>query len=367
MLSVTARLALNDAIVACWAPASGKVTPQKFRAGHGGVPSSQLVATMRRALVVFLLLAAVSPQPRYACRAVNGSAAAGAEGQCLRDESEDLDGSFVVRFTRYERTPALEALLLGVWPNRGDWTVIERRNAASAYPTDFLVVRLPHGPQRAAMVRAALALAAVRGITKQTQLHAALLARKPSSDPAAGEDAQSSCGGEVCTAAPPKFRTREILNDRDAAGRRPNPQRPSVADMLGARELWAQGLRGQGARVAVFDTGLMEHHPHFKNVKVRAAQPARSAARASAASWAECQGRRGARSEASAARLTAHAQDRTNWTTEPTLADNVGHGTFVAGVIASQVARRPQPSSPAHSRGCGGAGAAAVSGNGARR
>ena len=29
-------------------------------------------------------------------------------------------------------------------------------------------------------------------------------------------------------------------------------------------------------------------------------------------------------------------QERTNWTNEDTLNDNLGHGTFVAGVIASQ-------------------------------
>ncbi|EMP41243.1 Membrane-bound transcription factor site-1 protease [Chelonia mydas] len=49
-----------------------------------------------------------------------------------------------------------------------------------------------------------------------------------------------------------------------------------------------------GVRVAVFDTGLSEKHPHFKNVK-----------------------------------------ERTNWTNERTLDDGLGHGTFVAGVIAS--------------------------------
>lgn len=29
-------------------------------------------------------------------------------------------------------------------------------------------------------------------------------------------------------------------------------------------------------------------------------------------------------------------QERTNWTNEDTLNDNLGHGTFVAGVISSQ-------------------------------
>ena len=51
---------------------------------------------------------------------------------------------------------------------------------------------------------------------------------------------------------------------------------------------------GTGVKVAVFDTGLAKTHPHFKKIK-----------------------------------------ERTNWTSEKTLDDGLGHGTFVAGVIAS--------------------------------
>ena len=54
------------------------------------------------------------------------------------------------------------------------------------------------------------------------------------------------------------------------------------------------GITGAGVKVAVFDTGLSKKHPHFKRIK-----------------------------------------ERTNWTNEKTLEDGLGHGTFVAGVIAS--------------------------------
>jgi membrane-bound transcription factor site-1 protease len=47
-------------------------------------------------------------------------------------------------------------------------------------------------------------------------------------------------------------------------------------------------------RIGIFDTGLAEAHPHFR-----------------------------------------HIRERTNWTTEKSLDDGLGHGTFVAGVIAS--------------------------------
>ncbi len=52
---------------------------------------------------------------------------------------------------------------------------------------------------------------------------------------------------------------------------------------------------GRGVKIAIFDTGLRKDHPHFR-----------------------------------------HIRERTNWTDENTLDDGLGHGTFVAGVIASQ-------------------------------
>ena len=58
--------------------------------------------------------------------------------------------------------------------------------------------------------------------------------------------------------------------------------------------LWERGVTGAGVRVAIFDTGLSKTHPHFKRIR-----------------------------------------ERTNWTNEKTLDDELGHGTFVAGVIAS--------------------------------
>lgn len=51
---------------------------------------------------------------------------------------------------------------------------------------------------------------------------------------------------------------------------------------------------GKGVKVAIFDTGLSISHPHFKKVA-----------------------------------------DRTDWTEDGNLEDGVGHGTFVAGLIAS--------------------------------
>lgn len=39
--------------------------------------------------------------------------------------------------------------------------------------------------------------------------------------------------------------------------------------------------------------------------------------------------------------LSCHGRERTNWTHEPTLEDGLGHGTFVAGVVAGSDAACP--------------------------
>lgn len=67
-----------------------------------------------------------------------------------------------------------------------------------------------------------------------------------------------------------------------------------ITATLQADILWQMGVTGAGVKVAIFDTGLSKTHPHFKKVR-----------------------------------------ERTNWTNEKTLNDELGHGTFVAGVIAS--------------------------------
>ena len=50
---------------------------------------------------------------------------------------------------------------------------------------------------------------------------------------------------------------------------------------------------GQGVKIAIFDSGLKAHHPHFENIS-----------------------------------------DRINWTHDTTADDLIGHGSFVAGVVA---------------------------------
>ncbi|CAD5113191.1 DgyrCDS2379 [Dimorphilus gyrociliatus] len=75
-----------------------------------------------------------------------------------------------------------------------------------------------------------------------------------------------------------------------------------ITNVVGANELWSAGITGKGVKVAIFDTGLAAYHSHFK---------------------------------------TNCISERTDWTSDGSLEDNVGHGTFVAGVIASSSPQCP--------------------------
>eukprot|EP00040_Diaphanoeca_grandis_P025784 m.143337 g.143337 ORF g.143337 m.143337 type:complete len:830 (+) comp30312_c0_seq1:370-2859(+) len=66
-----------------------------------------------------------------------------------------------------------------------------------------------------------------------------------------------------------------------------------VTGPMDADALWNLGYSGEGINVAIFDTGLMHGHPHFRNII-----------------------------------------ERTVWTDDKSPDDKVGHGTFVAGVVA---------------------------------
>lgn len=87
--------------------------------------------------------------------------------------------------------------------------------------------------------------------------------------------------------SPVRYKGRKLL--------RSVPSR-QITSALQAEYLWGMGYTGAGVKVAIFDTGLAEDHIHFKKGRIK---------------------------------------DRTNWTNEKTLEDGLGHGTFVAGVVAS--------------------------------
>jgi hypothetical protein len=88
-----------------------------------------------------------------------------------------------------------------------------------------------------------------------------------------------------------KLAKSDVILPREQAAR----TLQSIPDNYDASKLWDQGFSGQQIKVAIFDTGIDLNHKHFN-----------------------------------------HIADRSEWTDENTLLDGLGHGTFVAGVVASK-------------------------------
>eukprot|EP00039_Didymoeca_costata_P005004 m.77620 g.77620 ORF g.77620 m.77620 type:complete len:960 (+) comp12634_c0_seq5:144-3023(+) len=87
---------------------------------------------------------------------------------------------------------------------------------------------------------------------------------------------------------------KKLLSNSPKKGR-PVQNSGPLLQAIGIQELWDLGFYGQDVDVAIFDTGLKTNHPHFEYV-----------------------------------------EEVTSWTDEGTGDDKVGHGTFVAGVVASK-------------------------------
>uniref|UniRef100_A0A7N0TYX2 Uncharacterized protein n=2 Tax=Kalanchoe fedtschenkoi TaxID=63787 RepID=A0A7N0TYX2_KALFE len=171
----------------------------------------------------------------------------------------------------------------------GGWEWIERRNPAARYPTDFGLVAIEDSA-REGLIEEFRDLELVKDVTV---------------DQSFKKELKGEMGGgggfEELDKRPGKMFTSMSFGEGDGdnftihLGRRLNMQRSQVTSLFGAEALWKKGYTGAKVKMAIFDTGIRGDHPHFRNIK-----------------------------------------ERTNWTNEDTLNDNLGHGTFVAGVIAGQ-------------------------------
>lgn len=229
----------------------------------------------------------------------------------LRVSGQVLD-EYIVRFTAYrhafQHRKALEAALHML----NGWQWIERVNPASAYPTDFALLKV-EATAEDKIFKELKRLPFVKDFSVQSRFFRALMENSQTyvENERDGEDScnlsetvnmqyegVSHCKkGKQFTLWTEDGEMSEIL-DRPSllnTGRMLLLQRSQITSMFGAEKLWAKGFTGAKVRMAVFDTGVRADHPHFRNIK-----------------------------------------ERTNWTNEDTLNDNLGHGTFVAGVISSQ-------------------------------
>ena len=225
-------------------------------------------------------------------------------------------------FREYALQEELEQAVAGALRGVGGWEWVPRANAATeAGPTDFGVVLVTDAAR--AGIRAVLAgVAGVKGLHPNHRLFRSLRSVDPE---AAGDgdvdgggrwdgDGEGGDGGRGWGHGYPRMEVGPDGTLHKVAGRMTTPfSRPPEDDGEAPRQrralqlltehhtkkfkasvVWGQGIKGAGVRVGVFDTGLPLNHPHFRKVK-----------------------------------------ERTNWTHEKSVEDKMGHGSHVAGCIAS--------------------------------
>ncbi len=276
-------------------------------------------------------------------------------------------GSWIVRFTSYLLAAEHHAVLSRQVPGEGSrWRWVPRRNAAAAHPTDFSLVQLAEGQD--SLLQQLRRVQGVRDVHPDRQLRSLAASKQKHTEAAGSVHAGASAASDAdadpwqdtadtadyvtlnltVTKRPGRFSTPFMIDSYDYThsdtdrhhtghdrqlrgapsgrhrsiavsqeelgnrGRREPPElsklssldstvrrqllgRSTITSMLSADVIWQLGFTGAGVRVGVFDTGISPTHPHIRNIR-----------------------------------------ERTNWTHQNSLADGLGHGTFVAGVIGSQ-------------------------------
>lgn len=202
-----------------------------------------------------------------------------------------IQNEFIVTFHKYHKVDDhfrfLQAALVKFSSN--SWKLIERENPGSRFPSDFSVIRILNETE--GHLHALNESPTIRSVTPQKKVTRFLKNVNPHHT-----DTESDQPDEKFY--PRNLKRVTLDNNSDGTGHKSRKILRSlprqITHALQANTLWLLGHRGKGVKVAVFDTGLPKSHPHFKSVK-----------------------------------------DRTDWTDEKKFYDDVGHGTFVSGVIAS--------------------------------
>ncbi|XP_064544893.1 membrane-bound transcription factor site-1 protease isoform X2 [Drosophila montana] len=191
----------------------------------------------------------------------------------IRFQAKTVPNEFIVTYySKYNTNVRISFIQRRL--SKGNWSIVPRRNLAAQYPSDFDILHV--SDTNSTLIKETLsnvkAHPAVKAVFRQQYVQRWL---------------SSNNNDSV------NYNTRHLQGvPREKRVRAGNAQHVSAS--LHADVLWKLGITGKGVRVAIFDTGLTQNHPHFRNVK-----------------------------------------ERTNWTNEKSLDDGVSHGTFVAGVIAS--------------------------------
>lgn len=196
---------------------------------------------------------------------------------------------YIVMFDSYMscsgHKQALDAALKGF---EGHWHLLKRNNPAALLPSDFALISVDND----AIVQRLEGQLHVRYVIPERRIVNPLKGQEDSLEGDIFNTTHITAG--KYTRGFPTISNEEVPSHLPGT-RRLHSSVFQVTDLFNTNVLWDKMYTGTGVRVAIFDTGLRPDHPHFKNVK-----------------------------------------GITNWTNEDSVEDGLGHGTFVAGVVASQ-------------------------------
>ena len=210
-----------------------------------------------------------------------------------------VDRQFIITFKGWYSEPArkgfIDAALKSLTEAGEQFSIIARNNPMAEYPSDFDLLLFSEDTIVSHSVQLLLQHPLIKSVTPQKMV-TRFLSGFDEDDGYLEDSPCEECKGSWVNGrrslslgsafwqTPASHKGRKLLRNVPK----------QITTILQADVLWEMGVTGAGVRVAIFDTGLSKSHPHFKRIK-----------------------------------------ERTNWTNEKTLEDGLGHGTFVAGVIAS--------------------------------
>ncbi|XVF34841.1 hypothetical protein REPUB_Repub18cG0093000 [Reevesia pubescens] len=206
-----------------------------------------------------------------------------------RTQPQTTRNNYIVRFIDYKPASHHRSYLESRLRSDG-WEWIERRNPAAKFPTDFGLLSIEDSVKEA-LIEGIERLSSVKDVNVDLSYTRGMLG-------GAFENEQKRPGKiftSMSFSEEKDFHDSGLSNSSINWSRQLLMQRSQVTSLFGADALWRKGYTGAKVKMAIFDTGIRANHPHFRNIK-----------------------------------------ERTNWTNEDTLNDNLGHGTFVAGVIAGE-------------------------------
>ncbi|XP_014489170.1 PREDICTED: membrane-bound transcription factor site-1 protease [Dinoponera quadriceps] len=209
--------------------------------------------------------------------------------------SKIIENEYIVAFKGYYKLHTRKNYIGAALNSSGinNWTILHRDNLASRFPSDFDIILLEetvkyHG------LKALNNHPLVRRVTPQRLVRRSLKFINTTTEDSDFPEYRNLKKRRTNTYDMQNVLEQLQSNSRHSSRRLLRAIPRQITHILQADILWAKGITGKGIKVAIFDTGLAISHPHFKKIK-----------------------------------------ERSNWTNEKTLEDGLGHGTFVAGVVAS--------------------------------